>query len=137
MDSEHAIPFMNCMETGSKELFRHIPAEANVPIPVSPDHMNSMMHGGHSSTGMTPSVFVCCIPPIQTFSVVIYFFIYSSIVLLTSVHNLLKVLFGVVIKPLPVFSRRKTKNLGCWRAILVHLVYYIFFNPEMPPWATV
>ncbi|XP_013870563.1 peptidyl-glycine alpha-amidating monooxygenase A [Austrofundulus limnaeus] len=50
MDSEHAIPFMNCMETGSKELFRHIPAEANVPIPVSPDHMNSMMHGGHSST---------------------------------------------------------------------------------------
>uniref|UniRef100_A0A3B4YKI1 Peptidylglycine alpha-amidating monooxygenase n=1 Tax=Seriola lalandi dorsalis TaxID=1841481 RepID=A0A3B4YKI1_SERLL len=42
MDSKHAIPFMNCMETGSKELFEHIPAEASVPIAVSPGHMNSM-----------------------------------------------------------------------------------------------
>ncbi|XP_070844391.1 peptidyl-glycine alpha-amidating monooxygenase isoform X1 [Chaetodon trifascialis] len=49
MDSKHAIPFMNCMETGSKELFQHIPAEANVPIAVSPSHMNSMMHMGHST----------------------------------------------------------------------------------------
>ncbi|XP_056258876.1 peptidyl-glycine alpha-amidating monooxygenase isoform X3 [Seriola aureovittata] len=48
MDSKHAIPFMNCMETGSKELFEHIPAEASVPIAVSPGHMNSMMHMGHS-----------------------------------------------------------------------------------------
>ncbi|KAM6902478.1 peptidyl-glycine alpha-amidating monooxygenase B [Xenentodon cancila] len=47
MDSKHAVPFMNCMETGSKELFRHIPAEANVPINVSPGHMSSGMHGGH------------------------------------------------------------------------------------------
>uniref|UniRef100_UPI003AACF3F8 peptidyl-glycine alpha-amidating monooxygenase B n=1 Tax=Centroberyx gerrardi TaxID=166262 RepID=UPI003AACF3F8 len=49
MDSKHAVPFMNCMETGSKELFRHIPAEASVPIPVSPDHMMSMMHTGHAT----------------------------------------------------------------------------------------
>ncbi|XP_041815917.1 peptidyl-glycine alpha-amidating monooxygenase [Chelmon rostratus] len=49
MDSKHAIPYMNCMETGSKELFQHIPAEANVPIAVSPSHMNSMMHMGHST----------------------------------------------------------------------------------------
>lgn len=49
MDSKHAIPFMNCMETGSKELFQHIPAEANVPIVVDPGHMNSMMHMGHST----------------------------------------------------------------------------------------
>ncbi|XP_022600169.1 peptidyl-glycine alpha-amidating monooxygenase isoform X1 [Seriola dumerili] len=49
MDSKHAIPFMNCMETGSKELFEHIPAEASVPIAVSPGHMNSMMHMGHST----------------------------------------------------------------------------------------
>ncbi|KAM3874340.1 peptidyl-glycine alpha-amidating monooxygenase B [Diretmus argenteus] len=49
MDSKHAVPFMNCMETGSKELFRHIPAEANVPIPVSPDHMMAMMHTGHKT----------------------------------------------------------------------------------------
>lgn len=49
MDSKHAIPYMNCMETGSKELFEHIPAEANVPIKVSPGHMNSMMHLGQST----------------------------------------------------------------------------------------
>uniref|UniRef100_A0A7N6AUN3 peptidylglycine monooxygenase n=1 Tax=Anabas testudineus TaxID=64144 RepID=A0A7N6AUN3_ANATE len=48
MDSKHAIPYMNCMETGFKELFQHIPAEANVPITVSPDQMNSMMHMEHS-----------------------------------------------------------------------------------------
>ncbi|CAK6980253.1 peptidyl-glycine alpha-amidating monooxygenase isoform X3 [Scomber scombrus] len=49
MDSKHAIPYMNCMETGSKELFEHIPAEANVPIAISPGHMNSVMHMGHSA----------------------------------------------------------------------------------------
>ncbi|XP_069370282.1 peptidyl-glycine alpha-amidating monooxygenase A isoform X4 [Paralichthys olivaceus] len=47
MDSKHAIPYMNCMETGSKDLFQHIPAEANVPIAVDPDHM--MMHMGKST----------------------------------------------------------------------------------------
>ena len=52
MDSKHAIPYMNCMETGSQELFQHIPAEANIPIPVSPAHMHSMMHMGHT-TGTT------------------------------------------------------------------------------------
>ncbi|XP_034457594.1 peptidyl-glycine alpha-amidating monooxygenase isoform X2 [Hippoglossus hippoglossus] len=46
MESKHAIPYMSCMETGSKELFQHIPAEANVPIAVDPDH--SMMHMGKS-----------------------------------------------------------------------------------------
>ncbi|XP_053195400.1 peptidyl-glycine alpha-amidating monooxygenase isoform X3 [Scomber japonicus] len=49
MDSKHAIPYMNCMETGSKELFERIPAEANVPIAISPGHMNSVMHMGHSA----------------------------------------------------------------------------------------
>uniref|UniRef100_A0A3Q1EPX4 Peptidylglycine alpha-amidating monooxygenase n=2 Tax=Acanthochromis polyacanthus TaxID=80966 RepID=A0A3Q1EPX4_9TELE len=49
MDSKHAIPFLNCMETGSKELFEHIPAEANVPITGATGHMNSMMHMGHST----------------------------------------------------------------------------------------
>ncbi|XP_039635335.1 peptidyl-glycine alpha-amidating monooxygenase isoform X3 [Perca fluviatilis] len=49
MDSKHAIPYMNCMESGSKELFQHIPAEASVPIAVSPGHMNSMMHMVHST----------------------------------------------------------------------------------------
>lgn len=49
MESKHAIPYMSCMESGSKELFQHIPAEANVPIVVSPGHMHSMMHMGHST----------------------------------------------------------------------------------------
>ncbi|XP_071321357.1 peptidyl-glycine alpha-amidating monooxygenase isoform X3 [Trachinotus anak] len=49
MDNKHAIPYMSCMETGSKELFQHIPAEASVPIPVSPGHMTSMTHMGHST----------------------------------------------------------------------------------------
>ncbi|XP_034751399.1 peptidyl-glycine alpha-amidating monooxygenase isoform X2 [Etheostoma cragini] len=49
MDSKHSIPYMNCMESTSKELFQHIPAEANVPIAVSPGHMNSMMHMSHST----------------------------------------------------------------------------------------
>ncbi|KAL7376598.1 hypothetical protein ABVT39_011546 [Epinephelus coioides] len=49
MDSKHAIPYMNCMDPGSKELFEHIPAEANVPVAVSPADMNSMMHMGHST----------------------------------------------------------------------------------------
>uniref|UniRef100_A0A673ALF8 Peptidylglycine alpha-amidating monooxygenase n=1 Tax=Sphaeramia orbicularis TaxID=375764 RepID=A0A673ALF8_9TELE len=49
MDSRHSIPYMNCMEPGSKELFQRIPAEANVPIPVSPSQMHSMMHMGQSA----------------------------------------------------------------------------------------
>ncbi|XP_007572806.2 peptidyl-glycine alpha-amidating monooxygenase-like [Poecilia formosa] len=49
MDSKHAVPFMSCMETGSKELFRHIPAEANVPIAVSPGHMHAMMPMGNAT----------------------------------------------------------------------------------------
>uniref|UniRef100_A0A3B3Z3Z4 Uncharacterized protein n=1 Tax=Poecilia mexicana TaxID=48701 RepID=A0A3B3Z3Z4_9TELE len=49
MDSRHAVPFMSCMETGSKELFQHIPAEANVPIAVSPGHMHAMMPMGNAT----------------------------------------------------------------------------------------
>uniref|UniRef100_A0A3Q2PCU6 Peptidylglycine alpha-amidating monooxygenase n=1 Tax=Fundulus heteroclitus TaxID=8078 RepID=A0A3Q2PCU6_FUNHE len=46
MDSKHAVPFMSCMDPGSKDLFQYIPAEANVPIAVSPDHMHPMMPMG-------------------------------------------------------------------------------------------
>lgn len=51
MDRKHAIPFMSCMDPGPKQLFQHIPAEANLPIPVSPDMMHSghMMHSAHVS----------------------------------------------------------------------------------------
>lgn len=49
MDRKHAIPFMGCMEPGPKQLFQHIPAEANIPIPVSPDNVHSghPMHSAH------------------------------------------------------------------------------------------
>ncbi|XP_019750127.1 peptidyl-glycine alpha-amidating monooxygenase B isoform X2 [Hippocampus comes] len=49
MDSKHAIPYMNCMKQGSAKLFQHIPPEANIPIPVSPENMNAMMHMAHST----------------------------------------------------------------------------------------
>ncbi|XP_076875787.1 peptidylglycine alpha-amidating monooxygenase isoform X1 [Brachyhypopomus gauderio] len=45
MDYKHAVPYMDCMEHGSSALFRGIPAEANVPVPVSPDQLMSMVHG--------------------------------------------------------------------------------------------
>ncbi|XP_048451122.1 peptidyl-glycine alpha-amidating monooxygenase A isoform X5 [Rhincodon typus] len=45
MDSKHAKPHTYCMQTGSPELFKHIPPEANIPIPVSPD---LAMHGHHT-----------------------------------------------------------------------------------------
>uniref|UniRef100_A0A8C2K9Y2 Peptidylglycine alpha-amidating monooxygenase n=1 Tax=Cyprinus carpio TaxID=7962 RepID=A0A8C2K9Y2_CYPCA len=44
MDNTHAVPYMNCGDDGSSELFRNIPSEANIPIPVTPDHMMSMKH---------------------------------------------------------------------------------------------
>ncbi|XP_048027279.1 peptidylglycine alpha-amidating monooxygenase isoform X2 [Megalobrama amblycephala] len=44
MDNIHSVPYMNCRDDGSSELFQNIPSEANTPIPVSPDHMMSMKH---------------------------------------------------------------------------------------------
>lgn len=44
MDNTHAVPYMDCMDHDSSELFQNIPPEANVPIPVNQDHMMSMMH---------------------------------------------------------------------------------------------
>lgn len=67
MDHKHAISFMSCTETGSKELFQHIPAEANIPIAVSPDNMNSMMHMGHATgtRGIQYFQISSCIPRIH------------------------------------------------------------------------
>ncbi|XP_067839014.1 peptidyl-glycine alpha-amidating monooxygenase B isoform X2 [Heptranchias perlo] len=45
MEAKHAKPYMFCMQEGSPELFKHIPPEANIPIPVSPD---MAMHGHHT-----------------------------------------------------------------------------------------
>uniref|UniRef100_A0A674PD46 Peptidylglycine alpha-amidating monooxygenase n=1 Tax=Takifugu rubripes TaxID=31033 RepID=A0A674PD46_TAKRU len=59
MDRKHAIPFMTCMNPGPKQLFQHIPAEANIPIPVSPDmmHAGHMMHSAHVSGHQDSSSF--------------------------------------------------------------------------------
>uniref|UniRef100_A0AAR2IRW8 Peptidylglycine alpha-amidating monooxygenase n=1 Tax=Pygocentrus nattereri TaxID=42514 RepID=A0AAR2IRW8_PYGNA len=51
MDNKHSVPYMDCMDHGNSNLFRNIPNEANIPIPVSPDHKMSMMHGSaHKGT---------------------------------------------------------------------------------------
>lgn len=45
MDAKQAIPYMSCMQGGNNDMFRNIPEEANIPIPVSPEEMMMMMHG--------------------------------------------------------------------------------------------
>ncbi|XP_041041886.1 peptidyl-glycine alpha-amidating monooxygenase isoform X2 [Carcharodon carcharias] len=45
MEAKHAKPYMYCMQEGSPELFKDIPPEANIPIPVSPA---MAMHGHHT-----------------------------------------------------------------------------------------
>uniref|UniRef100_A0A671NWS2 Peptidyl-glycine alpha-amidating monooxygenase B-like n=1 Tax=Sinocyclocheilus anshuiensis TaxID=1608454 RepID=A0A671NWS2_9TELE len=56
MDNTRAVPYMNCGDDGSSELFRNIPSEANILIPVSPDHMMSMKHDTYV---LTCDVCVC------------------------------------------------------------------------------
>lgn len=103
MDSKHVIPYMNCMETGSKELFQHIPAEANVPITVSPGHMNSMMHMGHSTgTKELDIVHVYCCNP-KCFNLGLSFLLNGQFYMLrTFLHVCLLVLFNVAY----IFSKR-------------------------------
>nr|XP_033785075.1 peptidyl-glycine alpha-amidating monooxygenase isoform X4 [Geotrypetes seraphini] len=48
MEAAHATSFMNCVQDGRPELFKNIPEEANIPIPVKPD---IMMHHGHHHAG--------------------------------------------------------------------------------------
>ncbi|XP_060091622.1 peptidyl-glycine alpha-amidating monooxygenase isoform X4 [Heteronotia binoei] len=46
MEAKHAISFMTCIENVNPEIFRSIPQEANIPIPVKSD-MTMMAHGHH------------------------------------------------------------------------------------------
>lgn len=63
MDSKHALPYMDCVDHGSSSLFRNIPAEANIPIAVSPDQMMSMRHGSeHKGTHRLSSVLYTLLP---------------------------------------------------------------------------
>ncbi|XP_062409751.1 peptidyl-glycine alpha-amidating monooxygenase B isoform X2 [Sardina pilchardus] len=51
MESKHAVPYMDCMDHGPSSLFKNIPPEASVPIPVPAGHMMmGMMHGGGHGT---------------------------------------------------------------------------------------
>ncbi|KAM4875898.1 peptidyl-glycine alpha-amidating monooxygenase isoform 3-T3 [Thomomys bottae] len=45
MEAKHAVSFMTCTQNVAPEMFRMIPPEANVPIPVKADMV--MMHGHH------------------------------------------------------------------------------------------
>ncbi|XP_022360630.1 peptidyl-glycine alpha-amidating monooxygenase isoform X4 [Enhydra lutris kenyoni] len=48
MEAKHAVSFMTCTQNVAPELFRSIPPEANIPIPVKSDVV--MMHGHHKET---------------------------------------------------------------------------------------
>ncbi|XP_038938976.1 peptidylglycine alpha-amidating monooxygenase isoform X15 [Rattus norvegicus] len=45
MEAKYALSFMTCTKNVAPDMFRTIPAEANIPIPVKPDMV--MMHGHH------------------------------------------------------------------------------------------
>ncbi|XP_068836142.1 peptidyl-glycine alpha-amidating monooxygenase isoform X12 [Capricornis sumatraensis] len=48
MEAKHAVSFMTCTQNVAPDIFRTIPAEANIPIPVKSDMV--MMHGHHKET---------------------------------------------------------------------------------------
>ncbi|XP_037979165.1 peptidyl-glycine alpha-amidating monooxygenase isoform X4 [Motacilla alba alba] len=49
MEAKHAVSYMTCTQNTNPEMFRNIPQEANIPIPVKFDVMK-MMHGHHEET---------------------------------------------------------------------------------------
>lgn len=48
MEAKYALSFMTCTKNVAPDMFRTIPAEANIPIPVKPDMV--MIHGHHKET---------------------------------------------------------------------------------------
>ncbi|XP_049727504.1 peptidyl-glycine alpha-amidating monooxygenase isoform X8 [Elephas maximus indicus] len=48
MEAKHAVSFMTCTQNVVPDVFRTIPPEANIPIPVKSDMV--MMHGHHKET---------------------------------------------------------------------------------------
>ncbi|XP_042800473.1 peptidyl-glycine alpha-amidating monooxygenase isoform X7 [Panthera leo] len=48
MEARHAVSFMTCTQNVAPDMFRTIPPEANIPIPVQSDMV--MMHGHHKET---------------------------------------------------------------------------------------
>ncbi|KAM6391316.1 peptidyl-glycine alpha-amidating monooxygenase isoform 3-T3 [Rhynochetos jubatus] len=49
MEATHAVSYMTCTQNANPEMFRNIPQEANIPIPVKSD-MLKMTHGHHEET---------------------------------------------------------------------------------------
>ncbi|XP_010008578.1 PREDICTED: peptidyl-glycine alpha-amidating monooxygenase [Nestor notabilis] len=49
MEAKHAVSYMTCTQNANPEMFRNIPQEANVPIPIMSD-MLKMTHGHHEET---------------------------------------------------------------------------------------
>ncbi|XP_042643607.1 peptidyl-glycine alpha-amidating monooxygenase isoform X5 [Tyto alba] len=49
MEARHAVSYMTCTQNANPEMFRNIPQEANIPIPVKSD-MLKMTHGHHEET---------------------------------------------------------------------------------------
>ncbi|XP_062944037.1 peptidyl-glycine alpha-amidating monooxygenase isoform X9 [Cynocephalus volans] len=48
MEAKHAVSFMTCTQNVAPDMFRIIPPEANIPVPVKSDMV--MMHGHHEET---------------------------------------------------------------------------------------
>ncbi|XP_074184763.1 peptidyl-glycine alpha-amidating monooxygenase isoform X13 [Rhinolophus sinicus] len=53
MEAKHAVSFMTCTQNVAPDMFRTIPPEANIPIPVKSDMV--MMHGHHKGKIETES----------------------------------------------------------------------------------
>ncbi|XP_029859800.1 peptidyl-glycine alpha-amidating monooxygenase isoform X9 [Aquila chrysaetos chrysaetos] len=49
MEAKHAVSYMTCTQNANPEMFRNIPQEANIPIPVKSD-MLKVTHGQHEET---------------------------------------------------------------------------------------
>ncbi|OXB56841.1 hypothetical protein ASZ78_005753, partial [Callipepla squamata] len=49
MEAKHAVSYTTCTQNANPEMFRNIPREANIPIPVKPD-MLKMAHGHNEET---------------------------------------------------------------------------------------
>ncbi|XP_075788183.1 peptidyl-glycine alpha-amidating monooxygenase isoform X2 [Pelodiscus sinensis] len=52
MEAKHAVSYMTCTQNINPDMFRNIPQEANIPIPVKSD-MIMMTHGHHEETEKT------------------------------------------------------------------------------------
>ncbi|KAI1239736.1 hypothetical protein IHE44_0011164 [Lamprotornis superbus] len=55
MEAKHAVSYMTCTQNANPEMFRNIPQEANIPIPVKSDVLK-MMHGHHEDFHIAEAV---------------------------------------------------------------------------------